>query len=126
MKRVLLGLSVLELLGVVACGGRVIEQPGSGGSEPSQPAPTNTAGSAGKAGSPDAANPFPGKELGQCMPGFDRAQNPTRACRWLTESGLCFEDSEAACDCVCPTDHDSVCAHGFDRGPNSATLVVCD
>ena len=126
MKRVLLGLSLLQLSGLVACGGRVIDDRGSDGSDTSQPAASSP--SAGKPASTNSGTTtaLPTKELGQCQPGFIRAENPARPCRWLTESGRCFDDSDAACNCVCPTDRDSVCAHGFDGGPNSAKLVVCD
>ncbi|MEI9953745.1 MAG: hypothetical protein WDO74_33395 [Pseudomonadota bacterium] len=123
MKRARLGLSVLGLAGVLACGGRAIEEPGSGGSEPTSPAPTSTA-----KGGPDkssSSDPLPSQALGACKPGFDRAQNPTRACHWLTESGICFDDTDSACGCICPANRNSVCAHGFDDGPNSATFIYC-
>ncbi len=127
-KQLRIGLSVLTAAGLLACGGRVIpdegQAPASGGSAPSKPAPTTTAKvSTGKPGSSDP--PLPSKELGECVPGFDRAQNPELPCRWLTESGMCFDDSDAACACICPTDRDSICSHGFDDGPNSARLIRC-
>gem|GEM_PF-794414 len=126
------GLSGLALCLLVGCGGRVIDDSGSGDPDPSKPAkPASTSaaqGSAGKSGSSNSGTtlPLPSKALGQCVPGFKRAQNPTLPCHWRTEAGECFDTSDAACACVCPTDRDSVCAHGFDSGPNSATLVLCD
>jgi hypothetical protein len=120
-------LCLLGFSGLVACGGRVLDDRGSDGSDTSQPAAPASAGSGGKSsGDSGTTVRLPTQELGQCRPGFSRAQNPALPCHWVTEAGMCFEESDAACDCVCPKDRDSVCAHGFDRGPNSATLVVCD
>ncbi|HET7545948.1 MAG TPA: hypothetical protein VFK05_39035 [Polyangiaceae bacterium] len=122
MKRLRVGLSILGL-GLFACGGRaLVDNPGSAGTGTTAPAATSTA--KGKPGNP--SDPLPGKDLGECTPGFDRAQNPEQPCRWITESGMCFDKSDAACACICPTQGQSVCAHGFDRGPDGAVLVVCD
>jgi len=123
MMRVQLGLSILGFFGLLACGGRTIDESGSGDPEPSAPAPTSTAN--GGAGKTSSADPFPSQKLGVCKPGFDRARNPARACHWLTDSGICFETTESACACICPTDKDSVCAHGFDGGPSSAVPIYC-
>jgi len=120
---------MLGLLGVVACGGRTIEEPGSGGVDTSPSDPTATdAGStsSGKGGNTSKPGSLPTTQLGQCHPGFERAKDPTRPCRFRTESGMCFDTSDAACACICPMQGESVCAHGFDDGPYSATLVVCD
>jgi hypothetical protein len=127
MNQLGLGLSTLGLVGLLACGGRAIQEPGDD-SEPSQPAPTSSAKGGGGSGpgKGNSTGSLPSKELGQCMPGFDRAQNPTLPCHWLTESGMCFDDSDAACACICPTNRNSVCSHGFDRGPDSRTLIFCD
>jgi len=126
MTRLLLGLSWVGLLTPAACGGRVIEQRDAGGSDSGAPVATIPVGSAGTGGKTGASNPFPSHELGVCTPGFDHAQNSTRPCHWLTESGKCFDDINGACACICPRDRDSVCSSGFDDGPNSATLVHCD
>jgi hypothetical protein len=123
MKRARLGLSILGLAGLVACGGRVIEEPDSGGSEASKPVSTGT--EHGSAGRSSSSAPLPSKALGKCIPGFIRAQNPTLPCHWLTESGMCFDDTDSACACICPTGKDSVCAHGFDDGAASAMLIYC-
>jgi hypothetical protein len=117
-------LCLLCLSGLLACGGRVIDDRGADASDTDPPATGTSAGGAGT--NSGTTVPLPSKGLGQCQPGFIRAQNPARPCHWVTEAGMCFEDSDAACDCVCPPDRHSVCAHGFDHGPNSATLVVCD
>src|SRR4051812_5610814 len=120
--RVRIALSMLGLVGLLSCGGRVIEDqgqdPSAAGSRPTKGAPSGTApGTPGKGGTGDA---LPSKALGKCVAGFDRSQNPTLPCRWLTQSGMCFDDTDSACACICPTDRDSVCAHGFDKGPDSA------
>jgi len=118
-----IGLSLLGSVGLLACGGRVIDDeiPVGGGAKAGKPAPTSTA--TGTTAQPGTK--LPSHELGQCVPGFDREQNPTLPCRWRTEAGICFDDTDAACACICPRDRDSVCAHGFDRGPDSASLVYC-
>jgi len=110
-----------------ACGGRVIDDSGSGDPSPSGwDSGSNAHGSGGKPSRSGPTTSLPTKKLGDCNPGFKRAENPGLPCRWLTESGLCFEDTDAACACICPTDRDSICAHAFDGGPNDAKLVVCD
>ena len=127
MKR--LGLWALGLASaLLGCGGRTIEgSGGDGGSGASDPAPTQSAsGHAGKTGSDGSSMDLPMTPLGACKPGFDRLEHPERPCRWLTETGMCFDDTQAACNCICPTDHDSVCVHGFDKGPNAATPIVCE
>ncbi len=130
MKHLQSGAWLLGLAGLIACGGRAIEDPGTGGSEPSEPAPAGTAeGSAGKPGKPGSSNPtgsLPSHALGECKPGFSHAEQPGRACHWLTETGLCFDDIDGACSCICPSNRDSVCFSGFDDGPNSATPVFCE
>lgn len=118
------GVGYLVLALISGCGGRVIDDSGNGDSAPSAPS-GNAAGQAGKS-DPGTSTAFPSTTLGECKPGFDRLANPGRPCRWITEFGMCFDDSAAACNCVCPTDRNSVCAHGFDDGPNSATLVRCN
>ena len=127
MKRLWRGISLLTIIGLVACGGRAIEDPGTGGSDPSKPAPAGTTrGSAGKPGWSDPHGSLPSHELGVCRPGFSHAEQPSRACHWLSEAGLCFDDIDGACACICPKTADSVCFSGFDDGPNSATPVYCE
>jgi hypothetical protein len=131
MKRFRLGLLAIGLLALlVSCGGRVIDDSDSAEFSPSDFLPSGTAaGSAGKAGTSRPtrpSTPFPTTKLGDCVPGFLRAEHPELPCRWLTESGMCFEETDAACACICPVDRDSFCGHGFDGGPNDAKLVLCD
>ncbi len=123
IRRTRLSLVALGLLAAVSCGGRVIQDqdPGSGSSDPNNAPPASTA----QAG-PGTGDPLPSKALGDCVPGFDHAQNPERPCRWLTVSGICFDDSDTACACICPKDRDSLCAHGFDDGPNAQKRIRCD
>ncbi|HYQ01701.1 MAG TPA: hypothetical protein VER96_23670 [Polyangiaceae bacterium] len=112
---------------LVGCGGRVIDDSGAGTVANGGSAPSGKGtGTAGKSGTSQPSTRLPSTQLGDCMPGFVRAENLQLPCRWLTESGLCFEKTEDACACICPIDRDSVCAHGFDGGPNDAKLVVCD
>jgi hypothetical protein len=124
MKRLRLGFLGLGLAGLMACGGRVIEQPGAGGADSGGPAPSGTA--AASAGKSSSSGSLPTHNLGTCTPGFSRAENPGRPCHWLLESGLCFDDIDGACACVCPRSKDSVCFSTFDHGPSSATLVYCE
>jgi len=128
MKRFGPGLLVMGFVALaVSCGGRVIDDSGSGEFSPSDFLPSGSAaGNAGKSGTSRPSTPLPTTKLGDCVPGFLRAEHPERPCRWLTEAGMCFEKTDAACACICPLDHESVCAHGFDGGPNDAKLVVCD
>ena len=127
MKRLLLGFLWIGSLGSVACGGRVIEQPGDDDdSSAPAPTPTSASGSAGAPAKPGTGTPFPTQDLGLCEQGFDRARNPSRPCHWLTKSGQCFDDKDRACACICPQDGESLCVSGFDDGPNSATLVRCN
>jgi hypothetical protein len=127
MKQLQHGVWLLGLLGLVACGGRAIDDSGTGGSEPSEPGPANTPnGSAGKPGSSSSSGSLPSHELGECKPGFSHAEQPARACHWLTEAGVCFDDIDDACSCICPNNRASVCFSPFDNGPNSATRVYCE
>jgi len=127
MKR--LGLWAFGLgWGLIGCGGRTIESSGGGGgSAVSDPPPKETAsGQAGKSGSNGSSLDLPMTTLGACKPGFDRLEHPELLCHWLTETGMCFDDTQSACNCICPVDRDSVCVHGFDNGPGSASRIVCD
>ena len=109
------------LSGLLACGGRV-EDPKSGGAGGGDSAPVSS--SAGGAKSPP--DTLPSHALGDCKPGFERASNPTRACNWLTDGGLCFDTNDDACSCICPPDKDSVCYSPFYNGTGSATPVNCE
>ena len=121
-KRLILAVPLL-LLG--ACGGRAIETgpDGSGGSD----VVDASAGSAGGGDRPSTpTGSLPKRDLGACDPGFSRAMFPSRQCNWLSEDGICFDTKDLACNCVCPSDHDSVCLSGFYGGPGSATVVRCN
>lgn len=131
MKRLRTGLWLVGLVGLqLGCGGRVIDDSGSDAFTPSDFLPSGSAaGKGGSSGKPRPGSPsssLPSKQLGECVPGFLRAEHPELPCRWLTEVGMCFEETDAACACICPTDKDSVCAHGFEGGPNDAKPIVCD
>jgi len=108
--------------GLAACGGRY-EEPGSGGSGTSAPSTDSEGGK--KSDSSGTTVTLPQQDLGVCVPGFERVTDPGRSCNWLTEVGVCFDTKDAACDCICPSSHDSVCFSNFDDGPGSATLVYC-
>ncbi|MEO8901040.1 MAG: hypothetical protein ABI488_05175 [Polyangiaceae bacterium] len=110
------------LSGLLACGGRV-EDPQSGSSGDPAPASSSASGGGNSGGSPGG---FPSHELGDCKPGFARANSPALACNWLTDSGLCFDTNDEACSCICPRSGASVCYGPFYNGPGSATLVHCD
>jgi hypothetical protein len=130
MKRFLLGLGVMGVVALLSgCGGRVIDDSGSDSFSPSGFLPSGSAagGRGGKSGTNNRPTTgLPTEQLGECVPGFLRAEHPERPCRWLTEGGMCFEETDAACACICPTDRQSVCAHGFDGGPNDAKAIFCD
>ena len=115
----------LTLATLAACGGRAVEEPSSGGSGPNAPVTSDPKPSGGAGRSSSASSPLPTHDLGDCTPGFSRIDNPSRPCNWLTKNGSCFDEKEAACSCICPTDGSSVCFSGFDDGPGSATLVQC-
>ncbi|HKO49533.1 MAG TPA: hypothetical protein VJV79_17510 [Polyangiaceae bacterium] len=123
LKRLRKGFVIATLAALAACGGRAIEDSGSGGPEPSVPVGGGAGG--GSTGKSNPNDPFPSEKLGTCKPGFERDQYPTRPCRWITEAGVCFDDTASACACICPRDRKSLCVHGFDDGPNSAELIYC-
>lgn len=127
MKRSHVGLTLLGL-GLLACGGRSsVDDPGSDGAGASGPAPSGTtSASAGKssASNSNSSGALPSKELGECKPGFDHAQNPTQRCRWITEAGTCFDTSDDACACVCPRQGHSICVQG-NRSFDGAVLITC-
>ncbi len=116
MQRFVRGSALCLLVLASACGGQIEREPGGGGSSGSG---QSAAGGAG------AGTSFPSKPLGECKPGFSRYQNPTLPCPWLGD-GLCYEDKDAACACVCPKDHDSWCASDFPGPGGAPTQVTCD
>lgn len=73
-------------------------------------------------GGADPADPgWPSEKLGKCKPGTPIDSSPS--CQWLAE-GYCFPDKGAACNCVCPSDHDSVCVSDYPQ-PGKPALVSC-
>ena len=112
---------------LVGCGGRVIDDSGSDDLAAAFGGRNAGKGGSGNTSRPgDSSKPLPTEQLGDCVPGFLRAEHPEKPCRWLTESGMCFDETTAACACICPTGRVSVCAHGFESGPNDAKPIFCD
>ncbi len=110
-----------------ACGGRVIEEPGSdsAGSSASDSG-DGKAASAGTTSKPSGSGSgsLPTHDLGDCKPGFSQVQNPTRACPWIIENGQCFDTQDDACACVCMSES-NVCWSGFPKSV-TPTLVHCN
>ncbi|MET0790561.1 MAG: hypothetical protein ABW061_03495 [Polyangiaceae bacterium] len=115
----------LVIFGLTACGGRAIEAPGSGGSDSSEPDTDNSTPAANAGSAAASSKPLPAYALGDCTPGFSRQVNPNRPCNWLTKDGVCFDDKQGACACICPTSGESVCFSASGDGNGSATLVHC-
>lgn len=42
----------------------------------------------------------------ECDLGFDESETD-RSCNWLA-NGLCYDDKDEACDCICPRNEDSI------------------
>jgi hypothetical protein len=118
-------LMLFVIAGLAGCGGVAVEAPGSAGA--SDPGAGGQApASPGAAGTASGTGSLPTHALGDCKPGFARDASPTRECDWMTVDRICFDDKDAACNCVCPASGDSVCWSDFYQGPGSATLVHCD
>jgi hypothetical protein len=108
--RSLSGLWMALLVGW-GCGGQV-EDSGSEGDSPA---------------SASAADGDGGSEyvqLGPCQKGFDPRLEVGRDCDWLAD-GFCYPTKEAACACICPTDHPATCLSGFFQGTGRKTKVSC-
>ena len=118
MTRLLLVL----MLGVAACGGRAETTGPEGSGTPAPPARSDDDESPAKG----SGSSLPSHDLGACKPGFARAQNPGRACLWIDAQGACFDTLNAACACICPADHDSVCWSSFPDGNGTPTRVHCN
>ena len=67
---------------------------------------------------------YPSHALGACHPGPYPADATT--CPWLGDDGRCYQTVDAACNCVCPHDHASVCVSDFPGGPESKVKVSCN
>lgn len=63
-------------------------------------------------------------QLGPCQKGFDPRVEVNRDCDWLADN-LCYATKEAACACICPTDHPATCISGFFNGTGGKTKVSC-
>jgi hypothetical protein len=89
----------------VACGGQV--------DEGKDEAPTGAPGSqTGDSGTEE--DPWAGAPLGDCKGGF-KPGNPEEPCVWKVGK-LCYPTKDAACNCACPKDHDSICSSGYPDG----------
>lgn len=91
----------------VSCGGQVDD---GGDEEPG--------GGQGATGNPqsdaDTDDPWNGSPLGDCQGGF-KPGDPQQPCTWKVGK-LCYPTKNAACNCACPKDHDSVCSSGYPDG----------
>ena len=102
----------------IACGGTVITPTEEDPETNPSVEPSSDAGAAGDAG-------WHQVPLGACEEGFDPTENPDRLCNWLGEDGRCYDSRPEACNCICPSDRDSVCSSGFYQGEGEATPVAC-
>ncbi len=101
-------------LAASACGGEVER----GHKEDSEPA------ASGPPTDPAQQGPDYSVELGECMAGFDRDEEPDRDCNWLVED-RCYEDKLDACACACPGGTAvSTCSSGFPE-KNGRVPVYC-
>lgn len=119
---------LILILGLAACGGRVLDQQGTDGESggtAGAPAASLVAGASGGAGRAGSSKPLPTHPLSPCVPGFDRARNPERACNWADAKGACFEEMDDACACICPDSTDSICWSSF-PDPGQAVPVYCE
>lgn len=97
-----------------ACGGKVLQPQRTG----------SGAGGAGPDGGSSTNYNNPSHALGDCHPGT--ALSSGTPCPWLGDDGLCYPNVDAACNCVCPRDHASVCVAGFPGGSNGRVPVSCN
>lgn len=106
----------------VGCGGQATEGEGGAGAG----SRAGTSGTSGNGSSGDGKTPNGGLALGECVPGFDLANEPWRPCAWVAD-GLCYDTKPAACACVCPRNsNNSVCSSSFEDGPDGRVEVHCN
>ena len=115
-----LGLLALASFSATACGGQVK----GGSSEPAENLPTKTPKAAVGGSAASADNPDADTDLGDCQLGPTEHVASAEPCPWVTDN-RCYATREMACDCACPRSHNSLCASGFDAGPDGHVLVSC-
>ena len=107
----------LLALGLASCGGAVEREP----KENPEPAGETPAGDPS-----EDDGPLPGaqEDLGKCMTGFDRTEEPDRDCNWVVKD-RCYEDKLEACACACPSGTAvTTCSSGFPQ-QNGRVPVYC-
>lgn len=110
--------SVLLLLAICNCGGKV--SGGESDSDAEAPSP----GQQGAGGEPGASSNG-ALGLPPCEPGFDPADDPNRFCAYVGETdGLCYDTKTAACACECPSTSGTVCSSPL-FPPDSKVPVSC-
>jgi hypothetical protein len=117
-----MGLGFLALLPLSGCGGQVK----GGSSDPVENMPTETPPKVASGGSTTSAdNPDADTDLGDCQlgpPEYGAASDAP--CPWVADN-RCYQTREMACNCACPRSHNSLCASGFDGGPDGHVWVGC-
>lgn len=121
-----LALGLVVALGGVACGaatGLDSDPPSKGAPEP-QPEPRPSGSSRPGSNSPGSNSPggrpsTPGGQSGVDLPSFELGEcelgerpNRVEECPYLAE-GLCYEDVQSACACICPRDKETFCFEGL-------------
>jgi hypothetical protein len=117
-----MGLGLVVLAGAAtACGGQVK----GGSSDPAENMPAKTPPKVASGGSAMSAdNPDADTDLGDCQLGPPENGASDDPCPWVADN-RCYQTREMACNCACPRSHDSLCASGFDGGPNGHVWVGC-
>jgi hypothetical protein len=108
---------------LVGCGGRVVQEDGSG--SPAHAADGGAASST-KSGQGASSSEYDGTvELPECELGYKQSAPPKNAapCTFLV-AGRCYDTKVKACACACPTRTGTTCASGF-PDPSVPTLVTC-
>src|SRR5258706_992658 len=107
MWRRVMGLGLLALATLSACGGQVK----GGSSDPAENMPIKTppkAASGGSAARADngADNPDADTDLGDCQLGPAEYGQSDDPCPWVADD-RCYQTREMACNCACPRSHNS-------------------
>ncbi|MFO0571951.1 MAG: hypothetical protein U0263_40380 [Polyangiaceae bacterium] len=95
--------------------GSVEKDPGTG---------NGSGGGTGGAGGSGGLD-FPAEPLGECELGPLWGSDPGMMCPWIG-LGRCYLTKKAACACLCPQDHDSVCISDFPDPSGEPVPVFCD
>ena len=106
----------------VGCGGDVKESDEDTATDAKTATSSTNSSSNEQAAEADSSDT---RRLQDCVEGFDPLEEPERPCTWLGDDGLCYDTMDAACDCVCPRDHDSYCISEFPKGEGGRTEVYC-